>query len=135
MSFNKLYKELEETGLMSRKLALGKEADDELTELEEASRPKRHERKVKRMCLYCGERSEEGNFVYIHQCKTPTVVEEKDWPCPSRPIEVKFFEIIYNSKTYKFLDYHSAMRFRKLVWLDGVPLCNAVEDKYLRWYK
>lgn len=137
MSFEKSMKELEETGIMDRAMALGPEADAELTALEELENPtpKKHERIVKRLCLYCGEHSEAFDFVYSHVCPEPMIIETKKWPCPSRPIAVRFFKITYNSKTYKFIDYHSAMRFRKLIWINDVPLCKALEDKYLRWYK
>ena len=135
MSFNKLYNELNDMGLMSRAMAIGKEADAELTLLENKEKPVKHERKVKRVCLYCGEESEKSDFILTHKCNTPTIVEKKNWPCPSRPKEVRFFEVVYNKKTYKFLDYFSAMRFRNLVWIESIPLCNALDDKHLRWYK
>jgi len=131
MSFNKLYEELEKTGLMDRRLALGKEADDELSILE--GKPKKPG--VKKICLYCGELSTDTEFQYLHNCAKPTVIEEKEWECPSRPKKVVCFEILYNRKTYKFYDYESAMLFRRLVWLDEVPLCNALENKDLRWFR
>ena len=134
MSFETDMKDLEESGLFNRATALGKEADEELSKLEGKTAPKKHVKKVKRICLYCGEKSEEPDFGFVHACKKPMVVEEKEWPCPSRPMEIKFFEVKYHKKIYRFTNYHSAMRFRKLVWIDDIPLNKAIEDKYLRWY-
>jgi len=133
MSFEKLMRELEATGIMSRSMALGEDADENLS-IMEGTKIDPKERKVDRICLHCGARSNSPEFIYTHECETPTIIEYKNWPCPSRPKEVKFFEIKYHTKTYKFHNYHSAMRFRQLIWLDNIPLRDAIKDKYLRWY-
>ena len=135
MSFNKFYEELEKTGLMDRAMALGKEADLKLQELEGTIKHNTKERKIKRICLYCGEKSDQPNFIFVHKCENPIIVEEKILKCPSRPIAVRFFEIIYYKKTYRFIDYFSAMHFRRLLWLENIPLKEALTNKDLRWYK
>ena len=138
MGLEEDFEYLEKTGLMDREKALGKEAHDHLLELEgKAEEVKRGEIKEKMICLYCGERAEANpsRFTALHKCDKPMIVEEKKWPMPSRPIQEIFFKVIYDKKTYRFLDYESAMKFRRLLWLEEVPLKTVLLDNTLRWYK
>jgi hypothetical protein len=127
--YDREIKEIEKLGLFKRDMAIDKEDEIFLSDIE--GKPRKKEKYV---CLYCGLKSDEESFLYIHQCESPMVVLEKKWPMPTRPIRKIYFEIKYNSKIYRFQDYESAMLFRRLLWIIEVPLQTALKHKDLKWW-
>ncbi len=133
---DKFYEEIEKTGLMDREMAIGKEAHEHLLKLE-GKGPKK--RKILQVCLHCGERSEKLDFKYTHKCATPMVVEEIKWPMPTRPKKIIYFEVYLKTmgrpRTFRFMDYESAMLFRRLIWHNEMPLAKVMKDERIRWYE
>jgi len=136
MSIEKTFKEIEKTGLMSREMALGKEMHEHLLALEGkalSDKPRRHERKVDQVCLYCGAKSNRLGWNLIHMCRYPMVIKEKRCPISDKPRMRRYFKIKLLDCFYRFEDYNSAILFRRLINHEKLPLQEVLKRTDLKW--
>ena len=129
----------EKLGLFDRRKALGKEADEVLTEIEilEGSKTPEARNKYKpkknMVCVYCGEKSIYEEFKYIHTCQKPMIGEQEKWPMPSRPIMTYIYTVKLLMQSFHFADYESALLFRRLIYIEARPISEVITNPELNW--
>ena len=122
MSLEKSYQELKKTGLMDRKKALGWKAHRHLLKLE------RREDEIKNPPKKVPRKPRKKYY------KQPLHIQ-----MPKLKVHDRYFEmsVIINSALmkYKFVDYQSAMLFRRMYGIEKQSLEEIFKNKDLKWYK